>query len=68
MHYAFHDALTGLPNRDVINGTAKAHSGIAKRRQDRLFAVLFLDLDRFQVINISHLATRSEIATDRIRA
>lgn len=50
---AFHDALTGLPNRVLFMdrlGQAVEH---AKRHEDYLFAVLFLDLDRFKVINDS---------------
>ena len=51
IHYlANHDALTSLPNRamfsDVLNlGLQNA------RRYNRTFAVLFIDLDRFKVIN-----------------
>lgn len=53
LHNAFHDTLTGLPNRALFMdrlGHALEHS---KRHQDYLFAVLFLDLDRFKVINDS---------------
>ncbi|MDQ3618047.1 MAG: EAL domain-containing protein [Pseudomonadota bacterium] len=52
-HQARHDALTGLPNRsqllDRLTGAiARAHDDPA-----RLFAVLFLDLDRFKLVNDS---------------
>lgn len=51
-HQAFHDPLTGLPNRSLF----MAHLGQllepATRRRTP-FAVLFLDLDRFKVINDS---------------
>jgi diguanylate cyclase (GGDEF)-like protein/PAS domain S-box-containing protein len=50
---ALHDALTGLPNRVLFMdrlGLALEH---AKRQQDYLFAVLFLDLDRFKLVNDS---------------
>jgi len=53
LHHAFHDALTGLPNRALFVdrlGRAVAHG---KRHKDYLLAVLFLDLDRFKVINDS---------------
>jgi diguanylate cyclase (GGDEF)-like protein/PAS domain S-box-containing protein len=53
LHDAFHDALTGLPNRALFMdrlGMAIAH---AKRRRDHCFAVIFLDLDRFKNINDS---------------
>ena len=47
---ANHDALTSLPNRFMFNerlmqALARAH------RQDKMVAVLFIDLDRFKVIN-----------------
>lgn len=51
-YYAHHDALTGLPNRILFNDrieTALAHA----RRQQSILALLFLDLDRFKVINDS---------------
>ncbi len=50
---ALHDPLTGLPNRVLFMdrlGLALEHG---KRNQNYLFAVLFLDLDRFKVINDS---------------
>jgi len=52
-HDAFHDALTQLPNRalfmDRLSRAIEAH----RRHPDSLFAVLFLDLDRFKVVNDS---------------
>jgi diguanylate cyclase (GGDEF)-like protein/PAS domain S-box-containing protein len=50
---AFHDPLTGLPNRLLF--TERLTQVIARNRDktDHLFAVLFLDLDRFKVINDS---------------
>ncbi|MBV8160262.1 MAG: EAL domain-containing protein [Acidimicrobiia bacterium] len=52
LHQAFHDALTGLPNRALFLdrlGQALTRRG----RGDALTAVLFLDLDRFKWINDS---------------
>jgi diguanylate cyclase (GGDEF)-like protein len=51
-YLATHDTLTGLPNRAMFNellGFAIA----ASRRDNRKCAVLFIDLDRFKVINDS---------------
>jgi diguanylate cyclase (GGDEF)-like protein len=52
-HAAFHDSLTGLPNRAMFTELLKAEIESAKQKQDHLFAVLFLDLDRFKNINDS---------------
>ena len=49
-HQAHHDALTGLPNRLLFNEHLAQALAQAKRKQGRL-AVLFLDLDRFKLIN-----------------
>ncbi|MEW5957634.1 MAG: EAL domain-containing protein, partial [Chloroflexota bacterium] len=53
VHNALHDALTDLPNRTLFR--QHLEQAIARSRQDPdyLFAVLFLDLDRFKVINDS---------------
>jgi diguanylate cyclase (GGDEF)-like protein/PAS domain S-box-containing protein len=53
MHDAFHDGLTGLPNRALFRDRLGQTMRRARRRKDHLFAVLFLDLDRFKVINDS---------------
>ncbi len=50
---AFHDALTGLPNRALFLDHLNLALERAKRRADHSFAVLYLDLDRFKVINDS---------------
>ena len=51
-HAAFHDSLTGLPNRAMFTELLKAEIESSQRRDD-MFAVLFLDLDRFKNINDS---------------
>lgn len=52
-HDAFHDALTGLPNRALFLDRLGQAVERSKRRPDFLFAMLFLDFDRFKVINDS---------------
>ncbi|MCC5652079.1 EAL domain-containing protein [Nostoc sp. XA013] len=53
LHNAFHDTLTGLPNRAFFMERLKHTLQRAKRQENYLFAVIFLDLDRFKVINDS---------------
>ena len=52
-HQAFHDTLTGLPNRalfmEILNMAIKR----SKRRADYHYAVLYLDIDRFKLVNDS---------------
>ncbi len=52
-HAAFHDPLTGLPNRAMFTELLKAEMESSKLSDDHSFAVLFLDLDRFKNINDS---------------
>jgi diguanylate cyclase (GGDEF)-like protein/PAS domain S-box-containing protein len=56
-HLAYHDALTGLPNRMLVLDRLARGLAIAQR-QHRQLAVLFLDLDRFKTINdtLGHLS------------
>jgi diguanylate cyclase (GGDEF)-like protein/PAS domain S-box-containing protein len=53
LHDAFHDALTNLPNRALFTDLLTRSLGRARRRADYRFAVLFIDLDRFKVVNDS---------------
>jgi len=53
LYDAFHDALTGLANRALFTDHLKLAVGRSRRQLDRQYAVLFLDLDRFKVINDS---------------
>jgi diguanylate cyclase (GGDEF)-like protein/PAS domain S-box-containing protein len=49
-HLAYHDALTGLPNRKCLQDHMELALAQAQRAGSRL-AVLFLDLDRFKLVN-----------------
>lgn len=48
---ANHDALTALPNRKMLLQRLEQAIIHKKRHQDHHFAVLFIDLDRFKIIN-----------------
>ncbi|HEU4558642.1 MAG TPA: diguanylate cyclase, partial [Longimicrobium sp.] len=58
LHDALHDLLTGLPNRGLFMDRLERAIAYARRRPERPFAVIFLDLDRFKVVNdrVGHVA------------
>lgn len=49
-YQAFHDLLTGLPNRMLFSDRLSLAIAQARRRQEKI-AVLYLDIDRFKLIN-----------------
>ena len=49
-HQAFHDALTGLPNRTLFYDRAQ-QAILASRRDGEVTALLLIDLDRFKEVN-----------------
>ena len=53
VYNAFHDSLTGLPNRALFTNRLQHVITTSARRGDLLYAVLFLDADRFKIINDS---------------
>ncbi len=53
LHHAFHDSLTGLPNRTVLLDRLAQAVERATREPDYTFAVLLMDLDRFNLVNES---------------
>lgn len=52
-HDAFHDSLTGLPNRNLFLDRIDLTQRQSRRRQRATGALLFLDLDRFKNVNDS---------------
>jgi diguanylate cyclase (GGDEF)-like protein/PAS domain S-box-containing protein len=58
LHDALHDSLTGLPNRGLFMDRLERAIAYARRRPAHRFAVIFLDLDRFKVVNdrLGHVA------------
>jgi len=57
-HDAFHDALTGLPNRALFidrlqAALARLQGAMARGHHKGMFAVVFLDVDRFKLVNDS---------------
>ena len=53
LHDALHDELTGLPNRALFMDRLWQAMERARRDLERLMAVLFLDVDRFKIVNDS---------------
>ena len=69
-HNARHDALTGLPNRSLFLEQVGLTLARLRRRPDRRFAVVFMDLDGFKQVNdtLGHAAGDALllVVTDRL--
>lgn len=52
-HHAYHDALTGMPNRMLFMDRLEQRLALGERQKTSHYAVLYLDLDRFKTVNDS---------------
>lgn len=69
-HLAYHDMLTGLPNRSLLHERLKWSAALAER-QKQAVALLYIDLDGFKAINdgLGHEAGDQvlKVASERLR-
>jgi diguanylate cyclase (GGDEF)-like protein/PAS domain S-box-containing protein len=52
-HIAFHDSLTGLPNRHRFQQVLSSALELSRTQEGKPFGLMFLDFDRFKLINDS---------------
>ncbi|HET8666450.1 MAG TPA: diguanylate cyclase, partial [Terriglobales bacterium] len=53
LHDAFHDPLTSLPNRTLLLDRLQRAVNRSRRQENYKFGLLFIDLDRFKIVNDS---------------
>ena len=53
LHNALHDPLTRLPNRELLLDRAEHCLAVQRRDKDSGFAVVFLDINRFNLVNVT---------------
>lgn len=66
-YHAFHDQITGLPNRSLFRDRLSQAIAQSRRKNSQL-AVLFLDLDRFKLVNDTHGHVQGDLLLQQVAA
>jgi diguanylate cyclase (GGDEF)-like protein/PAS domain S-box-containing protein len=64
-YHAYYDVLTGLPNRSLFRDRLRQAIAQCRRRRSRL-AVMFIDLDRFKLINDTYGHVRGDLFLQQV--
>jgi diguanylate cyclase (GGDEF)-like protein/PAS domain S-box-containing protein len=64
-YHAFHDQITGLPNRTLFRDRLSQAIAQSRRKNSQL-AVLFLDLDRFKLVNDTHGHVQGDLLLQQV--
>ena len=64
-YHAYYDALTGLPNRTLFRDRLRQAIAQARRRRSHL-AVMFIDLDRFKLVNDTYGHVRGDLFLQQV--